>query len=351
MAYVHTEEFQASSKSSRSDRYEVTPMNELYLMIFGVVIVLSVALLMVGIVKPEWMRFGGERLNRTYIIAAAIGLLMIGLIGTGAVQFTGKKNAEAVNRSKMLSEALYTVDNNTLRCDAGTKPGSAGASNDEQTQVGIRYMVKTPVNYIATIAHPLLMVYPPGGKNRYESEEYMYLTQEATAAGFIVAYADHRKMSTKTIEELAEIPGLIEKKWCIDRKRVFLTGHSDGGTVATGIAFLNGTKHIPAAIAPSAVGIRGEDLKEYHCPNPLPVMVMHSSRDTLFPGYGREAIQWWGACNSCDTASPVKDADGCITYRGCKNNVATRYCEGIGRHPEWPGKNKAIIDFFSAVNN
>ena len=29
------------------------------------------------------------------------------------------------------------------------------------------------------------------------------------------------------------------------------------------IAFLNGTKHIPAAIAPSAVGIRGQDLKAY----------------------------------------------------------------------------------------
>jgi polyhydroxybutyrate depolymerase len=169
-------------------------------------------------------------------------------------------------------------------------------------------------------------------------------------AGFIVAYADHRKMSTETIVELAEIPGLIEKKWCIDKKRIFLTGHSDGGTTAMGIAFLNGTKHIPAAIAPSAVGIRGEDLQEYHCPNPLPVMVMHSSQDTLFPGYGKEAIQWWAACNGCDTASSVKDADGCVTYSGCKNNVATRYCEGTGTHPEWPGKNKAIIDFFRAVN-
>jgi polyhydroxybutyrate depolymerase len=178
----------------------------------------------------------------------------------------------------------------------------------------------------------------------------MYLTQEATAAGFIVAYADHRKMSTETFVELAEIPGLIEKKWCIDKKRIFLTGHSDGGTTAMGIAFINGTKHIPAAIAPSAVGIRSEDLKEYNCPNPLPLMVMHSSHDTLFPGYGKETIEWWAACNGCDSTSPVKDADGCVTYTGCKNNVTTRYCEGTGPHPEWPGKNKAIIDFFRAVN-
>ena len=120
-------------------------------------------------------------------------------------------------------------------------------------------MVKTPVNYNASIAHPLLMVYAPARTNRYESEDFMDLTQEATAAGFIVAYADHRKMTPETIEALAKMQGLIEKKWCIDKKRVFLTGHSDGGTAAMGIAFLNGTKHIPAAIVPSAMGIRGEE--------------------------------------------------------------------------------------------
>jgi polyhydroxybutyrate depolymerase len=211
-------------------------------------------------------------------------------------------------------------------------------------------MVKTPENYNSSIAHPLLMVYAPGGRNRFESEDYMYLKQAGTAAGFVVAYADHRTMTPKVIEELAEIPGLIEGKWCIDKKRIFLTGHSDGGTVAVGIAFLTGTKHIPAAIAPSAVGIRGDDLKEQRCPNPLPVMVMHSSRDAHFPGYGKETIQWWAACNGCETASPVLAADGCVTYKACKNNVTTRYCEGTGTHPEWPGKNTAIIDFFNTVN-
>jgi polyhydroxybutyrate depolymerase len=325
-------------------------MNALLLIIFRVMIFLSVALFVIGILKPEWLRFRKKQSGRITIVAVAIGILIIGFTGAGAIQYAGRNNAEDVNRGKMLGEVVYAVNNSTLRCDPGTKPGTAGASNDEKTSAGIRYMVKTPVNYDSSIAHPLLMVYAPGGKNRYESEEYMYLTQEATAAGFIVAYADHRTMTPETIEKLAEIPGLIEKKWCINNKRIFLTGHSDGGTTAMGIAFLSGTKHIPAAIAPSAVGIRGEDLKEYHCPNPLPVMVMHSSHDTLFPGYGKEAIKWWAACNGCDTASPIKGADGCVAYAGCKNSVVTRYCEGTGTHPEWPGKNKGIIDFFRAVN-
>ena len=293
--------------------------------------------------------FGQKQPSRITIVVVAIGALMIGFTVLGAIQYARKDDGEAVDRGKMLGEAVYAVDDNTRRCGPGAKPGHAGHSDDEKTSAGIRYMVNTPINYDATIAHPLLMVYAPAGTNRYESERFMSLTQEGTAAGFVVAYADNRRLSPEALEALAEIPGLIEKKWCIDKNRVFLTGHSDGGTIAMGIGFLKGTRHIPAAIAPSAMGIRGEDLKEQSCPNPLPVMIMHSSRDSLFPGYGKEAIQWWATCNGCETASPVKDSDGCITYRSCKNNVTTSYCEGTGTHREWPGKNKAIIEFFRST--
>ena len=323
-------------------------MNESLLMIFRVLTVLSVALLAVGIVKPEWIRFGQKRPGRPTIIAVALSLLVIGLSGAGAIQPAGKNNAEVVKPGAVLSEAVYAIGNDARQCDPGTKPGTPGVSDDEQTAAGIRYMVKTPMNYNSHIAHPLLMVYAPARTNRYESEAFVHLTQEATAAGFIVAYADHRAMNPETIEKLADIPGLIEQKWCIDKKRIFLTGHSDGGTTAMAIAFLNGNKHIPTAIAPSAAGIRGEDLKTYQCPNPLPVMIMHSSQDSLFPGYGKEAIEWWAVCNGCDATPPVKDANGCVTYRGCKNNVATRYCEGTGPHTTWPESNKAIIDFFKS---
>lgn len=320
-------------------------MNESLSMSFLTLIVLSIALLVVGIVRPKWIRFGRKQLGRPTVIAVALILLTIGRSGAGMIQPVEKNDVEFVKPGNALSQAVYAVNKEPQQCESGTKPGRAGASDDGKTETGIRYMVKTPVNYKSQIAHPLLMVYAPARTTRYESEKLMSLTQEATAAGFIVAYADHRKMTPETIEALAQIPGLIEKTWCIDKKRIFLTGHSDGGTTAMAIAFIDGTRHIPAAIAPSAAGIKGDDLKAYQCPSPIPVMVMHSNQDTLFPGYGKEAIQWWASCNGCETASPVKDADGCVTYKGCENNVATRYCEGTGTHSEWPGKNKAIIDF------
>jgi polyhydroxybutyrate depolymerase len=321
-------------------------MNESLVMIFRVLTFFSVALFVVGIVRPEWIRFGQKRLGRLTSTAIAVLLLVIGLSEAGEIRPAGMKDVEAVQPAHVLREAAHLVGNATRQCEPGTKSGRAGVSDDEKTASGIRYMVKTPAHYDAGVAHPLLMVYAPARTNRYASEDFVHLTQEATAAGFLVAYADHRTMSPKAIEELAAIPGLIELKWCVDHKRIVLTGHSDGGTTAMAIAFLDGTKHIPAAIAPSAMGIRGEDLKAYQCPDPLPVMLMHSGQDRLFPGYGKEAIQWWAACNGCEATPPVKDADGCVTYRGCKNNATTRYCEGTGSHTTWPGNNKAIIEFF-----
>ena len=323
-------------------------MNESLLMIFRVLTVLSVALLVVGMVKPEWIRFGQKRLGWLTSIVVAVILLVIGLSEAGEIRPAGMNDADTVRHANVLSGAAYLVSNVARQCEPGTKSGRAGVSDDEKTASGIRYMVNTPAHYDASVAHPLLMVYAPARTNRHESENFVSLTQEVTAAGFIVAYADHRRLSPKAIEELAAIPGLIEQKWCIDHKRIVLTGHSDGGTTAMAIAFLDGTKHIPAAIAPSAMGIRGEDLKAYQCPDPLPVMLMHSGQDRLFPGYGKEAIQWWAACNGCDATPPVKDANGCVTYKGCRNNVATRYCEGTGAHTKWPGNNKAIIDFFKS---
>ena len=324
-------------------------MNALFPTFFSGMIVLSAALLVIGIVKLEWIHFWQQRPGRLTIIAVALTLSVVGLSEAGEIRPAGMHDADAVQPINVLSESAYLVSNATRQCEPGTKSGRVGVSDDEKTAAGIRYMVKTPAHYDATVAHPLVMVYAPARTNRYASEDFVHLTQEATAAGFIVAYADHRTMTPKAIEELAAIPGLIEQKWCVDHKRIVLTGHSDGGTTAMAIAFLDGTKHIPAAIAPSAMGIRGEDLKAYQCPNPFPVMLLHSSQDRLFPGYGKEAIQWWASCNGCDSSPPVKDADGCVTYRGCKINATTRYCEGTGAHTTWPGNNTAIIDFFRSV--
>ncbi|OYV20587.1 MAG: polyhydroxybutyrate depolymerase [Methylococcaceae bacterium NSP1-1] len=224
--------------------------------------------------------------------------------------FFGEDNDEF----SQMGNASYSGDKIHDRCDAGTRPGESGAFNGESTGEGIKYNVRMPLNYDSTIAHPLLMVYSPAKSNRAKTEKMTGLTLKATTAGFIVAYAEH----------------------------------SDGGTAAMALAFMAGTKHIPDAIAPSAAGIDYQDLRDRKCPKPIPVMIMHSANDHLFPKYGVQSSGWWAACNKCEPI-PEKIKNGCMAYSGCANGIKTWYCEGDKLHAQWPGINDTLVDFFVSV--
>ena len=245
----------------------------------------------------------------------------------------------------------YSSASTTARCAAGLRDGRAGATDSEVSADGIRYNVRAPSNYDATFAHPLLMVYAPAGQNRWMSERFTDLTPTATAAGFVVVYADHRPLGIPAIEQLSTIPGLVARQWCIDEKRVYLTGHSDGGTVALALALLNQTRSLASGIAPSAAGWTGKDLEAYQCRAPIPVMIMHSANDKLFPGWGAQTGAWWAACNQCDVAATKQFDSGCIAYPKCAPGGPTLYCEGKGSHREWPHLNRIMLDFFVHPEN
>ncbi|NOQ36240.1 MAG: poly(3-hydroxybutyrate) depolymerase [Methylococcaceae bacterium] len=251
------------------------------------------------------------------------------------------------NEFSKMGTAAYFKTGQQQSCPSGSREGKKGATYGEKTQEGVKYNVRTPLNYDSTVAHPLLVVYAPAKANRAKSERITGLTYEATTAGFIIAYADHPDLSTSSSVELGTIAKLMAKKWCIDEKRTYLTGHSDGGTVSMALAFMNGTKHIPTAIAPSAAGISYRDLSEHNCPAPISVMVMHSKIDRLFPDFGSESSGWWAACNDCSPI-PKKLSNGCIAYSGCKNGVKTWYCEGDQPHSKWPHQNTVLLEFLAS---
>ncbi len=247
-----------------------------------------------------------------------------------------------------LGETSYSDISLENACDPGSRPGKTGLINDQSSSDGINYNVRTPTNYDATFKHPLLVIYSPAGRRRSATERFTGLTKDATTKGFIIAYVDHQPMSKDTLLKLSKIPGIIAKKWCVDLQRIYLSGHSDGGSVAMGLAFLPETATIASAIAPSGAGLRGSDLAEYSCPKPTPVMVLHSTDDSLFPGFGAETAAWWANCNQCDSHPEKPLKNGCMVYFNCANHVKTWYCEGQGSHASWPNINSVILKFFGS---
>ena len=248
------------------------------------------------------------------------------------------------NKPPQLGSYVYT--NTTGSCSVGSRPGVAGATDGKISPDGIKYMVRTPSNYEATFAHPLLLVSAPAGMSRWASERFTGLTTTATGAGFVVVYADHTQLNISTVEQLGKIPALVSQEWCIDQKKMFATGHSDGGTVSLALAVLDTTKTIPTAIAPSAAGWTGKDLESFQCRAPIPVMILHGKNDTLFPGWGTQTSTWWARCNRCEVTKTKVVAGGCLAYQGCASGGATLYCEGAGGHRDWPDLNPTMLEFF-----
>ena len=246
-----------------------------------------------------------------------------------------------------LEAYAYPSASTSTRCEASARAGHAGAIDGKTSADGIRYMVRTPSNYDATFAHPLLMVYAPAGQSRWRTERFTGLTTSATGAGFVVVYTDHKPLNISTIEQLGAIPGLVAKEWCVDESRVSATGHSDGGTASLMLAVIEKTKTVPAAIAPSAAGVTGKDLEAYQCRAPIPVMIMHGKNDKLFPGWGAQTSAWWAGCNHCDVSKSKSVEGGCRVYQGCASGGATLYCEGTGSHRDWPNLNRVMLEFFT----
>ena len=280
------------------------------------------------------------------VLQIGVGVVALAAVGAALV-FPLWRGMPKLHPHEDTEIAAHEYGAAAAACEPRSRTGPGGLSSEEETAKHVRYLVKTPSNYDATRAHPLIVVYAPHGVNRFLSERYVGLTRAATRAGFVIAYADSRPLDLPTIADLATIPGAVAARWCIDEKRIFFTGHSDGGTVATAVAVMRNSAHPPAAIAPSAAGFRREDLAQFACPPPLAVMVLHNQGDELFPGYGREAAGWWAACNACSAAAQPR-ANGCLEYPGCRDGATTLYCEGDGRHVVWPDRNEAMIEFFES---
>lgn len=231
-------------------------------------------------------------------------------------------------------------------CDVNQKLGIAGKTLI-QAKSGFRYTLKTPLNYSSLQAWPVLIVFSPMLDGNF-MERYTGLTAPITRAGFIIAYVDSVAMNTQLITQLPELIQDITYRWCVDERRIFLAGHSDGATIAQALNFLpdiNLDELKLAGFISSAAGLRQEDLQAYACPNQaIKAFVLQNSEDKHFLNFGKGAAEWWAMCQQCEKI-PSKAEEGCIVYENCQKGGVVKFCEQLGSHLKWPERHKEIIDF------
>jgi polyhydroxybutyrate depolymerase len=132
----------------------------------------------------------------------------------------------------------------------------------------------------------------------------------------------------------------MERRYCIDRNRVYATGFSNGGFFSNVLACTMSDRI--AAVAPVGAGRITVPCAPSRA---VPVIIVHGRQDELVRAtQAREARDAWVEMNGCREHL----SNGCEIHRECRNGAEVRYCEFDIGHRWPPGATQQIWKFLEA---
>ena len=185
-------------------------------------------------------------------------------------------------------------------------------------------------------------------------EVFSAMDAKADAAHFIVAYPNGLNESfnaglccgtsgTAQVDDVGFTRALvadIQKRVCVDAKRIYATGMSNGGFMSQRLGC--DAADLFAAIAPVS-GL----LAVVACnpSRPMPVIEFHGTADSIVQYGGVPSVDatWkgWAQRDGC-TDTPIetfhKGTASCMTYSQCNGGVKVTQCTLAGEGHCWPGQ-------------
>jgi polyhydroxybutyrate depolymerase len=271
----------------------------------------------------------------------AIGLLVVVLLAAGCRHDDGSSAS-----SKGAGSA---------GCRPGESSGLRGVRRDLQVGSEMRsYLLDVPPGP-SDEPRPLILAFhgfraAPGRLRRWTG-----LARGAQRGGAIVAFPeghdgvellgvtgrgwDFELGQTRDLSFVTGLLDTLEREWCIDRRRIYATGMSNGGFFANLLGCALGDRL--AAVAPVA---GATPLPGCQHPQPLPVLLIQGAADKVVdPAKTRAARDWWAQTNRC---KGDRSEGRCTFGTECAADVT--YCEGPQGHV-WPRPaTRRILGFFEA---
>ncbi|MGH3216108.1 MAG: alpha/beta hydrolase family esterase [Trebonia sp.] len=229
-------------------------------------------------------------------------------------------------------------------------------------------IVHVPANYSGKTKVPLVLNLHGSESTARAQEVFSGMDATSDADGFIVAYPQAlipaaggydwnipgvpllggQNPAANAANDVTFLTGLVgglEARYCVNTSRVYATGMSGGGRMASQLAC--DASPTFAAVAPVA-GLRFPR----PCPavRPVPVIAFHGTADAVDPFEGNGQPYWtysvptaaqrWATKDGCQAASPraVHGNSYLLTeYGGCAANTAIELYALSDEGHEWPG--------------
>jgi len=129
-----------------------------------------------------------------------------------------------------------------------------------------------------------------------------------------------------------------EANYCIDSKRVFSAGMSNGGMMSDVVGCELGDV-FRAIMAMSGGGPQGYAMTP--CKGEIAAWISHGNMDNNVPfSYGQASRDYWTKANHCGMATMPVMPGTCVEYQGCDNGFPVQWCEFDGGHmvPSFAGE-------------
>jgi polyhydroxybutyrate depolymerase len=155
-----------------------------------------------------------------------------------------------------------------------------------------------------------------------------------------------RANNVNDVQFVRDLIAWLRSHACIDRRRIFATGFSNGGMLSHRLACELSDQI--AAVAPTS-GV----IVTQNCAPSRPISVLHShgTRDLVVPYNGSPVLQFppvvdtmrgWASRNLCEMSLQEIFNRGdarCVRYPNCRDGVETIRCDVANGGHTWPGGN------------
>jgi len=240
-------------------------------------------------------------------------------------------------------------------CHAGQVSGLRGVRREIQVGDEVRtYLLDVPRGS-ASEARPLVLAFhgfraPPGRLRRWTG-----FGRIAQREGMIVVFPeghdgvellgmtgrgwDMEVGETRDVAFVTALLDALEREWCVDRRRIYAAGMSNGGFFASLLGCV-----LADRLAATASVAGAKPLPACPEPQPVPTLFIHGANDKVVdPALARSARDWRAGINGC---TGVRKEQHCTVAEGCRADVT--YCEASQGH-WWPRPaTRRIVAFFRA---
>lgn len=223
-----------------------------------------------------------------------------------------------------------------------------------------RYLLHVPTGYTGQSAVPLVLNFHGYTSNPEQQAAFSAMSAKSDTRGFLVAYPEGLNASfngggccgqarTDNVDDVGFARAVVEdirKLACVDRRRVYAMGMSNGGFMAQRLAC--GAADVFAAVA-AVAGVNGVAAADCKPVRPISILHLHGTLDSLVPYTGgglaasisvADSISGWATRNGC-TGDPSetysKGNARCMTHDRCKDGATVTLCTIEGGGHCWPG--------------